>query len=42
MSNCIGSIRKQGAVSCYAVLIATFGPGLMCCAAEADAEKPSW
>ena len=42
MINCIEYMQKRIVLACCIAAFATFGPGLMCCAAEADAEKPSW
>ena len=42
MINCIEHTQKSIVLSCCIAAFVTFGPGLMCCAAEADAEKPSW
>ena len=42
MINYIEYTQKRIVLSCCIAAFVTFGPGLMCCAAEADAEKPSW
>jgi len=42
MVNCIEYTQKRIVLACCIAAFVTFGPGLMCCAAEADAEKPSW
>ncbi len=42
MINCIEYTQKRIVLACCIAAFLTFGPGLMCCAVEADAEKPSW
>jgi len=42
MFNCIEYTQKRITLSCCIAAFVAFGPGLMCCAAEAEEEKPSW
>jgi hypothetical protein len=42
MINCIEYTQKRIVLSCCIGGFVTFGPGLTCCAAQADAEEPSW
>jgi len=42
MVNCIEYTQKRIVLACCIAAFLTFGPGLMCCAVEADAERPSW
>ena len=40
MINCTEYTEKRIVLACCIAAFAAIGPGLMCCGAEADAEKP--
>ena len=42
MINCTEYTEKRIVLACCIAAFAAIGPGLMCCGAEADAEKPWW